>query len=38
MLGQRDDEALLGVITLEELGLILNPFNRKLPPMQMMLA
>ncbi|MHB8523840.1 MAG: aspartyl protease family protein [Limisphaerales bacterium] len=38
MLGHQDDEALLGVITLEELGLILNPFTRKLQPMRMMLA
>ncbi len=32
-----DDEPLLGVVTLEELGLVLNPFNRQLQPMQMML-
>lgn len=32
-----DDEPLLGVVTLEELGLVLNPFNRELQPMQMML-
>ncbi len=38
ILGEQDDEALLGVVTLEELGLILNPFTRKLQPMQMLLA
>jgi clan AA aspartic protease len=38
MLGEKDDEALLGVVTLEILGLILNPFNRTLQPMRMMLA
>ncbi|REJ74716.1 MAG: aspartyl protease [Planctomycetota bacterium] len=32
-----DDQPLLGVITLEELGLVLNPFSRTLQPMQMML-
>ena len=32
-----DDEPLLGVVTLEALGLVLNPFNRQLQPMQMML-
>jgi predicted aspartyl protease len=38
ILGQSGDAALLGMITLENLGLILNPFTRKLQPMQMMLA
>jgi hypothetical protein len=38
MLGEKDDEALLGVVTLEILGLILNPFNRTLQPMRMMLT
>jgi predicted aspartyl protease len=33
-----DDQALLGAVTLENLGLILNPFTRKLQPMRMMLA
>src|SRR2546426_2850656 len=28
ILGERDDEALLGAVTLEILGLVLNPFNR----------
>jgi predicted aspartyl protease len=30
ILGEPGDEALLGAITLEELGLVLNPFTRKL--------
>jgi aspartyl protease family protein len=38
ILGAPGDEALLGVITLEILGLVLNPFTRTLQPMQMMLA
>lgn len=38
ILGEPGDEALLGVITLEILGLILNPFTRQLQPMRMMLA
>lgn len=38
VLGERGDTALLGVITLEELGLILNPFTRSLQPARLMLA
>ena len=38
ILGEAGDEPLLGVVTLEILGLILNPFNRTLQPMRMMLA
>jgi len=38
VLGEPDDEALLGVVTLEILGLVLNPFNRRLQPMRMLLA
>jgi len=38
ILGETGDEALLGVITLEELGLVLNPFQRTLQPARMMLA
>ena len=38
ILGEPGDEALLGVITLEILGLVLNPFSRQLRPMRMMLA
>ena len=38
VLGQRRDTALLGTLTLEALGLVLNPFERTLRPMRMMLA
>lgn len=38
ILGEKDDEALLGVVTLEILGLIFNPFNRTLQPMRMVLV
>jgi predicted aspartyl protease len=38
ILGERRDEALLGTVTLETLGLVLNPFDRTLKPMRMMLA
>ena len=38
ILGEPGDEALLGVVTLEELGLVLHPFKRTLEPMRMLLA
>lgn len=38
ILGEEGDAALLGVITLEIFGLVLNPYSRKLQPMRMMLA
>lgn len=38
ILGDPGDEPLLGVVTLEILGLILDPFKRKLEPMRMLLA
>ncbi len=38
ILGEAGDVPLLGVITLEEFGLVLNPFSRTLQPMRMMLA
>ena len=38
ILGEGPDEALLGVVTLEILGLVLNPFNRTLQPMRLLLA
>jgi len=38
ILGEPGDTALLGVVTLEILGLVLNPFNRTLQPMRMLLA
>ncbi len=38
ILGEPNDEALLGVVTLEILGLVFNPFDRTLHPMRMFLA
>jgi aspartyl protease family protein len=38
VLGEGDDGALLGAVTLETLGLMLNPLNRELIPMRLMLA
>ena len=38
ILGERRDDALLGVFTLEALGLVLNPFERTLQPMRLRLA
>lgn len=38
VLGEEGDEPLLGAVTLEELGLVLNPFNRSLRPMRMLLC
>jgi len=38
ILGQADDKPLLGVVTLENLGLVLNRFNRTLQPMRMLMA
>jgi clan AA aspartic protease len=38
ILGEPGDKPLLGVVTLEILGLVLNPFNRTLQPMRMLLA
>ena len=38
ILGEGNDEPLLGVVTLEILGLVLNPFNRTLQPMRMLLV
>ena len=38
ILGEEDDEALLGVVTLEILGLVFNPFDRTLLPMRMLLC
>ena len=38
ILGQEGDEALLGVVTLEILGLVFNPFDRTLHPMRMLLC
>jgi hypothetical protein len=33
ILGEPGDQALLGVVTLEELGLVFDPFRRTLHPM-----
>ena len=38
VLGQADDGALLGAVTLETLGLMLNPLTREILPMQMVLS
>jgi len=38
VLGESEDEALLGAVTLETLGLMLNPLTRTLQPMRMLLA
>lgn len=38
VLGQPGDEPLLGVVTLEILGLVLNPLTRELQRMRMLLA
>ena len=38
ILGEPRDEALLGTITLEAMGLVLNPFERTLRPMRLRLA
>ena len=38
VLGEGHDEALLGAVTLETLGLVLNPLTRRLQPMRMLLA
>lgn len=38
ILGEESDTAILGVVTLEILGLVFNPFNRTLSPMKMLLV
>jgi predicted aspartyl protease len=38
VLGEASDGALLGAVTLETLGLMLNPLTREILPMQMVLA
>lgn len=38
ILGEESDQALLGVVTLEILGLVFNPFSRTLQPMKMLLV
>ncbi len=38
ILGEPGDEPLLGVVTLEVLGVVMNPLTRTLQPMRMLLA
>lgn len=38
ILGEENDQALLGIVTLEILGLVFNPFERTLQPMRMLLC
>lgn len=38
VLGEKDDSPLVGVITLENMGLMVDPFKRTLRPMRLMLA
>ena len=38
ILGESGDDPLLGVVTVEILGLVLNRFTRTLQPMRMLLA
>ena len=38
ILGEPGDETLLGVVTLEVMGLVFNPFSRTLHPMRMLLG
>ena len=38
VLGEPGDEAILGVVTLEVMALVFNPFRRTLQPMRMLLA
>jgi clan AA aspartic protease len=38
ILGEESDEPLIGVVTLEILGLVFNPFSRTLHPMKMLLV
>jgi len=38
IIGEKGDQPLLGALTLEILGLVLNPFKRELVSMKMMLA
>jgi predicted aspartyl protease len=38
VLGEADDGALLGAVTLETLGLMLNPLTREILPMRMALS
>ena len=37
ILGEKDDESVLGVVTLEIMGFVFNPLKRTLEPMKMLL-
>ncbi len=38
ILGEPGDDPLLGIVTLQEVGLVLHPFKRTLEPMRMLLG
>lgn len=38
VIGEKDDDALFGALTLEQMGLLVDPFKRTLRPMKLMLA
>ena len=38
VIGEKDDSPLLGALSLEGMGLMVDPFSRKLRPMKLMLA
>lgn len=38
VIGEKQDSPLLGALTLENIGLMVDPFSRKLRPMRLMLA
>lgn len=38
VIGEKDDDALFGTLTLEQMGLLVDPFKRTLRPMKLMLA
>ncbi len=38
VLGENGDQALLGIVTLEILGLVFNPFDRTLQPMRVLMC
>lgn len=38
VIGEKGDSALLGAVTLENMGLMVDPFKRKLRPMKLMLG
>ncbi|OFZ79394.1 MAG: aspartyl protease [Bdellovibrionales bacterium RIFOXYD1_FULL_53_11] len=38
VLGEQNDEALLGMVTLEELGMVMNILTRRIQPLRMIIA